>query len=116
MHIVVGMMRHIEIVDVADDGNIEAAGGDVGGDQDRNLALAELIQRCGARRLIHVAVQGADAEAVLLQRFVNDGDFALAVAEDDRVLKVLGVAQQAAQDIALLVGFAPGGHLRIAIR
>ena len=72
MHVVVGMMRHVEIEDVADGGNIEAAGGDVGGDQQRNLALAELIERRGARRLIHVAMQGADAEAVLLQRFVDD--------------------------------------------
>ena len=94
-------------------GNIEAAGGDVGGDQQRHLALAELLQRRGARRLIHVAVQGADAEAVLLQRFVDDGDFALAVAEDDGVLEVLGIAQQAAQDIALLVGLAPGRHLQL---
>ena len=70
--VIVGMMRHVEIEDVADGGNIEAAGGDVGSDQQRNLALAELIQRRGAGRLIHVAMQGADAEAVLLQRFVNN--------------------------------------------
>ena len=64
------MMRHVEIEDVADVGNVEAAGGDVGGHQQRQFALAELIERRGARRLIHVAVQGADAEAVLLQRLV----------------------------------------------
>ena len=87
-------------------GNIEAAGGDVGGDQQRNFALAELIERRGARRLVHVAVQGADAEAVLLQRFVQQRHFALAVAEDDRVLEILGVAQQAAQRLALLVRLA----------
>ena len=103
MHVVVGMMRHVEIEDVADGGNVEAAGGDIGGDQQRDLALAELIQRRRARRLVHVTVQRADAEAVLLQRFVNDGDFALAIAEDDRVLEILGVAQQAAKDLALLV-------------
>src|SRR5438874_1254269 len=83
------VMRHIEIEDVADDRDIEAAGGDVGGDQHRNLALAKLVEGRGARRLIHVAVQGADGEAVLLQRLVDHGDFALAVAEDERVLEVL---------------------------
>ena len=31
--IIVGMMRHVEIEDVADRGNIKAAGGDVGRDQ-----------------------------------------------------------------------------------
>ena len=97
MDVVVGMMRDVEIEDVADRGNVETAGGDVGCDQQRNFALAELIERRGARRLIHVAVQGADAEAVLLQRLVQQRDFALAVAEDDRVLEILGVAQQAAQ-------------------
>jgi hypothetical protein len=30
-----------------------------------------LIERSGACRLIHVAVQGANAEAMLLQRFVQ---------------------------------------------
>jgi hypothetical protein len=73
MDVIVGMVRHVEIEDVADSGDVEAARGDVGGDQKRNLALAELVERSGARRLIHIAVQGADTEAVLLQRFVKDG-------------------------------------------
>ena len=64
-------------------GNIETAGGDVGGDQERNFTLAELIECRGARRLLHVAVQGADAEAVFLQRLVQQRHLALAVAEDD---------------------------------
>ena len=70
MDVVVGMVRDIEIEDVAGRRNVQAAGGNVGSDQQRNFALAELIEGCGARRLIHVAVQGADGEAVLLQRFV----------------------------------------------
>ena len=60
------MMRHVEIEDVAGRGNVEAARGDVGGHQQRNFALAELIEGGGARRLLHVAVQGADGKAVLL--------------------------------------------------
>jgi hypothetical protein len=68
------------------------AGGDVGGDQQRNFALAELVEGCGARRLVYVAVQCADAETMFLQRFVQQRHFALAVAEDDRVLEILGVA------------------------
>ena len=84
-------MRDVEIEDVADGRNIETAGGDVGGDQERNFTLAELIECRGARGLIHIAMQGPDAEAMLLQRFVQGGDFALAIAEDDRVLEILGV-------------------------
>src|SRR3954453_18998526 len=48
VNVVVGMMRHIEVEDVADDGDIEAAGGDVGGDQHRNLPLSKLVEGRGA--------------------------------------------------------------------
>src|SRR5438034_1993734 len=113
MHVVVGMMRYVEIEDVADGGNVEAAGGNIGGDQQRDLTLAELIERRGARRLVHVAMQRADAEAVLLQRFVDDGDFALAIAEDDCVVEILGVAQQAAKDFALLVRLTAATDLEL---
>src|ERR1700750_2255798 len=42
VHVVVGMVRHVEIEDVADGGNVETAGRDIGGHQQRNVALAEL--------------------------------------------------------------------------
>src|ERR1700676_5213237 len=51
MDVVVGMMRHVEIEDVAGGGNVEAARCDVGGDQQRNFTLAELVEGCRARRL-----------------------------------------------------------------
>src|SRR6516164_3935717 len=53
MHIVVGVVRDVEVEDVADRGNVEAARGDVGGDQQRDFVLAELIERGRARRLVH---------------------------------------------------------------
>lgn len=67
MDIVVGMMRHVEIEYVADIGNVETAGGHVGGDQQRHLILAKLIERGGASRLIHVAVQRDCGKAMPLQ-------------------------------------------------
>jgi hypothetical protein len=67
VNVVVGMMGNVEIEDVADGRDIEAAGRDVGGDQQRDFALAELVECGGAGGLIHVAVQGTDAEAVFLQ-------------------------------------------------
>ncbi len=67
MDVVVGVVRYVEVEDVADGGNVEPARGDVGGDQQRDFTVAELVERQGARRLFHVAMQGADAEAVLLQ-------------------------------------------------
>ena len=71
MDVVVGMMGNVKIEDMAGRGNVEAAGGNVGSDQQRNFALAELIECSSACRLIHVAVQGANAEAMLLQRLVQ---------------------------------------------
>jgi hypothetical protein len=60
-------MRDVEIEDVADGWNVKATGSDVGGYQKRDFTFAELIERCRARGLIHIAVQGADAEAMFLQ-------------------------------------------------
>ena len=96
MDVIVRVMRHVEIEHVTDGGNVESTGGDVRCHQQRDLALAELIQRGGARRLIHVAMQGADTEAVLQQRLVQQRHLALAVTEDDRVFEILCLAQQAA--------------------
>ena len=64
MHVIVRMDGHIVVEDVTDIGNVEAARGDVGGRQKRNLSTAKAIQRRGARALIHVAVQRTGIEAV----------------------------------------------------
>ncbi len=58
-------------------------------------------------------MQGADAKTVLLQRFVEQRHFALAVAENDGVLQVLGVAEQTAQRFALLVRLAADADLEL---
>ena len=101
--VVVRVVRHVEIEDVAHVGNVEATRGDVGGDQQRHAAVAERVERGRARGLIEVAVQRRGVEAVPDQRAVQLRDLALAVAEDDGVLEVLGRADQAAQRVALLV-------------
>jgi len=44
----------------------ETAGGDIGGHQHRDFALAECLEGGGAGRLVHIAMQRADAEAVFL--------------------------------------------------
>ena len=53
------------------------------------------------------------SEAVSQQRFVQQRDFALAVAEDDRVLQVCHGADQLAQDVALFVRLATDGNERL---
>ena len=87
--VIVGMVRHVEIEDVADGRDVEAARGDVGGDQQRQP------RRCGTTRARRCAPTGPCRRAAppalnlwLQQRAVQQRDLALAVAEDDGVLEV----------------------------
>ena len=102
--IILGIDRHVEIEDVAEGrrcrGRAPRRRWRPGVGPRRGL---KALQRLGALGLRHVAVQRADAEAVLLQRLVQDVHVALAVAEDEGVLHVLG-ADQPAQRLALVCG------------
>jgi len=89
VHVVLGMMRHVEIEHVAQPADVDAAGRDVATDQQAKFAGLELFQRGEARRLRQVAMQGADREAVPGQRFVEDVHFRFAIAEDQRALHLL---------------------------
>src|SRR5262245_52991117 len=106
--VVVGMVRDVEVEDVADGGNVEPARGDVGGDQQRHLVLAELLERSCARRLVHITVQRDGGEAVADQRAMQRRHLAFAIAEDDRVGQAFRRADEAAQRIALVVRLAAG--------
>jgi hypothetical protein len=61
------MDRHVEIEDVADVG-MSRPRGDVGGDSSWILLSLKPAQHRHARALVHVAMQRADGEAVLLER------------------------------------------------
>ena len=64
VHVIVGMVWHVEIEDMADVGNVETTSGDVGGDEQRTFTTAELLERRRAGRLIHVAMERNGDEAV----------------------------------------------------
>ena len=100
VHVVVASPRHIEVEHVADVGDVEAAGCNVTGCQEQNLARAEAIERRHARALIHIAVQRASIEAVLGQRLEQDCNVTLAITENDRVAHRFA-ADQIAQDLTL---------------
>src|SRR6185437_13115219 len=91
VHIILGVIRHVEAEDVAQPGDIEPARGDVAGHQQPNLPGLEAAERLGALWLRHVAVERGGVVPVARQRFVEDVDVALAVAEDEGVLDVLAV-------------------------
>ena len=86
------------------------ARGDVAGDEQPDLALPEAVQGLGPFRLRHVAMQRRSIEAVPDQRFEQDVDIALAVAEDQRVLDVFG-SDQPAQRLALVARVEHGERL-----
>ena len=59
----------------------------------------------GAAALVHVTMQGATGITVPVKRLPQIGHIGLAVAEDDRVLEIVGAVDQFAKDGALLVVF-----------
>ena len=101
--IIVRLPRHVEVDDVADAFDVEAARGDVGGDEDVDLVVLEAVELGDALGLVHVALDLADREAGALEAGGELAHRRLAVAEDDRVLELL-VAQDVAQRVLLLVG------------
>ena len=63
VHVGLRHVRQVEVDDVADAVDVDAAGGDVGGDQRRDLAAAERRQRALALALRFVAVDGVGRDA-----------------------------------------------------
>ena len=108
MDVIFRMGRHVEIKDVADIGNVEATRRNVGTDEDVHRAILEGVERSHAGRLVHVAMQGANRKAMLVQALVNNGDVALAVAEHNGVLQAFDFAQQPAQGLALVAAAMRG--------
>src|SRR5476651_1609309 len=108
MHVVVGVMRYVEIENVADLGNVEPAGRHIGSDQQLHVAFAERFQRRRARRLVQIAVQRRGVKSMAHERAMKLGDFGLPIAEDDGVLEPLSRANEPAQRIALFVRLATG--------
>ena len=102
MDVVVRVDRHVEIEDMAEPGDIKPAGGDVARHHDPDVAVLEFLKRLGAFGLGHVAMQGDRVEIMPLQGLRKNVNVALAIAEYERVLDVLGF-QQMPQRPALII-------------
>ncbi len=77
--------------DVRDALDVDAARGDVGADEDVDLAVSERAQRLLTRALAQVAVDGAGREAALGQLLGDVGGGPLGAAEDHRQVAALGL-------------------------
>src|SRR5690606_11266329 len=67
MHVRLDVGRQVVVDHVADAVDVETAGGDVGGDDDVEVAGTQALHRLFAQRLGHVAVQRATGKSTRLE-------------------------------------------------
>ena len=101
VHVGLGVGGDVVVDDVADPLDVEAAGGDVGGDQDVELARLQLVDRALALGLGDVAVDRGGGEAAGPQLLGQHLGLALGADEDDHALEVLDL-EDARQGVDLL--------------
>lgn len=83
MHVVVRVARHVVVDDELDVRDVEAAAGDVGGDEDAGGAGAEAREVGGAFGLREEGVQGGGAVVEGVEEAREEGGGLGAVGEDD---------------------------------
>jgi hypothetical protein len=101
MHLRVG--GHVHVDHRLELGDVEAAGGHVGGHQHRAAAVGELHQHLVAVALVELAVQGQHVEALGVQHVDQVAALLLGVAEGQGAHRPV-VAQQQAHGVEALVG------------
>ncbi|MNO99419.1 hypothetical protein D3C76_911880 [compost metagenome] len=104
MHVVLGDDGQVEVDHQRHLLDIQAAGGDVGGDEEVHLAGLEPLQRAQACRLRLVAVDRVGGQARLLQQADQFLDALAGLGEDQRLAPAVGLLQVQEQlGLALLV-------------
>ena len=93
VHVVLGHVGQLEIDHVRQLVDVDAACGDVGGHQHREVAGLELGQRLGARGLALVAVDGHRADALLFKKLDQLVGAALHAGEHQHLVPVVGLDQ-----------------------
>ena len=84
VHVGVGRRRHVVVDDVGQLVDVEAAGGDVGGDEQLGGAVAQAAHHPVAALLVHPAVQRLGPVAAAVERLGELVDLGARAAEDDR--------------------------------
>ena len=90
-------LRQVVVDHAVDVQHVEAAGRDVGREQDRQVAVAEALDDAVARRLAQVALQRLDLVAQALQA-ARQVDHAVAGAAEDEGCAFGGLVEQAEED------------------
>ena len=77
------VIRALVVDDVGDILNVEAAGSDIGGDQNVGFAGAEVLQSALSRLLVEISVQRTGVETAIRELFGQTVGGALGFGEDD---------------------------------
>ena len=100
MDVVLGDHRQLEVDDVRQAVDVEAARGDLGRDEDRGPAGLEVGQRADALALALVAVDGDGGDAVATELLGESIGAVLGAREDERLVDRAG-ADEVAEQLAL---------------
>ena len=111
MHVDLGLVGQVVIHDVRDVAHVEAARGDVGGDEDRDALTAERDHHGVAGALAHVTVQRADLVAAALEIVGELLRADLGAREDDRGRR-LHLVDEALQQLELVAALGVRDALR----
>ena len=81
----------LEVIHVGDFFDVDPAGGDIGGDQHIDLAVAEGAQCLFTSTLAKITVQGSGGESAAFQFFSNPGGTALGAGKDNCQATIAGL-------------------------
>src|SRR5262245_26821780 len=102
MNIVFGMVRHVEVNDMADLLDIDAARGDIGGDHHFVTAIAKAVERLLALALRAVGVKHSNGMVLLMQPARHTVGAVFGTAKNQHLI-VVGAAERLFQERLLLL-------------
>jgi hypothetical protein len=101
VHVIFGLLGQIKVDDVADALHIDAARGDVGGNQHLDTTTTQGVERAVALTLIHVAMQGGRQETGFNEGVGNQVGIPLGSGEDHGLIDA-GVTQHVIEQTVLV--------------
>ena len=102
VHIGLGIVRNVVVDDVADARHVDAAGGNVGGNDDVQGAGLQLLDDAFAHLLVEVAVQGGGGIATGVQLVGQFDGGSLGAHEDDGGVEIILDFQDAGERVQLV--------------
>src|SRR5215831_16171883 len=83
VHVVLGVLRHVPVDHVGHALDMQTTRGDIGGDEDGQLAVLEVVEDLEPLFLLHVAGEGARRPAVAAQPVLEAAGLFAGIGEDE---------------------------------